>query len=131
MLICIFVLRIRPPPRSTRTDTLFPDTTLFRALPVGSLSCGSIRKRPARRKIRAAQGRKQRDALLDRRRPPPRMLCPGRHAEKRLRALRAAAGALGGRGAADRAAARRPRPGVACTQEIGKASCRERECQSG
>src|SRR3546814_8474925 len=28
---------IRPPPRSTRTDTLFPYTTLFRAIPVGLL----------------------------------------------------------------------------------------------
>src|SRR3546814_17529945 len=28
----VFVfLMIRPPPRSTRTDTLFPDTTLFRS----------------------------------------------------------------------------------------------------
>src|SRR3546814_6592322 len=27
----VFVLRIRRPPRSTRTDTLFPDTTLFRS----------------------------------------------------------------------------------------------------
>src|SRR3546814_3213369 len=27
-----FFLRIRRPPRSTRTDTLFPDTTLFRSL---------------------------------------------------------------------------------------------------
>src|SRR3546814_18487160 len=27
-----FVLRIRRPPRSTRTDTLFPYTTLFRSL---------------------------------------------------------------------------------------------------
>src|SRR3546814_8909894 len=26
-----FFLRIRPPPRSTRTYTLFPDTTLFRS----------------------------------------------------------------------------------------------------
>src|SRR3546814_11130791 len=26
-----FVLRVRPPPRSTRTDTLFPYTTLFRS----------------------------------------------------------------------------------------------------
>src|SRR3546814_17943438 len=26
-----FFLRIRRPPRSTRTDTLFPDTTLFRS----------------------------------------------------------------------------------------------------
>src|SRR3546814_8158860 len=32
-LICFFVLMIRRPPRSTRTDTLFPYTTLFRSLP--------------------------------------------------------------------------------------------------
>src|SRR3546814_10316053 len=31
-MICIFFLRIRRPPRSTRTDTLFPYTTLFRSL---------------------------------------------------------------------------------------------------
>src|SRR3546814_21030105 len=29
--ICFFVLMIRRPPRSTRTDTLFPYTTLFRS----------------------------------------------------------------------------------------------------
>src|SRR3546814_11375478 len=29
-----FVLMIRRPPRSTRTDTLFPYTTLFRSFPV-------------------------------------------------------------------------------------------------
>src|SRR3546814_15539834 len=29
---CIFFLMIRRPPRSTRTDTLFPCTTLFRSL---------------------------------------------------------------------------------------------------
>src|SRR3546814_18512598 len=29
---CVFVLMIRRPPRSTPTDTLFPDTTLFRSL---------------------------------------------------------------------------------------------------
>src|SRR3546814_20896947 len=28
---CVFFLRIRRPPRSTRTDTLFPYTTLFRS----------------------------------------------------------------------------------------------------
>src|SRR3546814_20192409 len=28
----VFFLMIRRPPRSTRTDTLFPDTTLFRSL---------------------------------------------------------------------------------------------------
>src|SRR3546814_13672090 len=31
-LLCFFFLRIRRPPRSTRTDTLFPYTTLFRSL---------------------------------------------------------------------------------------------------
>src|SRR3546814_12584615 len=30
-VVCIFFLMIRRPPRSTRTDTLFPDTTLFRS----------------------------------------------------------------------------------------------------
>src|SRR3546814_6832521 len=30
-LICVFFLMIRRPPRSTRTDTLFPYTTLFRS----------------------------------------------------------------------------------------------------
>src|SRR3546814_9562801 len=29
--MCIFFLMIRRPPRSTRTDTLFPYTTLFRS----------------------------------------------------------------------------------------------------
>src|SRR3546814_17980760 len=29
--VCIFSLTRRHPPRSTRTDTLFPDTTLFRS----------------------------------------------------------------------------------------------------
>src|SRR3546814_5618745 len=32
-LMSIFFLRIRRPPRSTRTDTLFPYTTLFRSAP--------------------------------------------------------------------------------------------------
>src|SRR3546814_15480495 len=31
VLCCIFFLTIRRPPRSTRTDTLFPYTTLFRS----------------------------------------------------------------------------------------------------
>src|SRR3546814_10832956 len=30
-MLCIFFLMIRRPPRSTRTDTLFPDTTLVRS----------------------------------------------------------------------------------------------------
>src|SRR3546814_8313902 len=44
-----FFLMIRRPPRSTRTDTLFPYTTLFRSLitpmyPDGSLDFDSLRK---------------------------------------------------------------------------------------
>src|SRR3546814_7647034 len=31
-MIVVFFLMIRQPPRSTRTDTLFPYTTLFRSL---------------------------------------------------------------------------------------------------
>src|SRR3546814_10923272 len=31
LTLCIFFLMIRRPPRSTRTDTLFPYTTLFRS----------------------------------------------------------------------------------------------------
>src|SRR3546814_15514039 len=31
MLLCVCLLMIRRPPRSTRTDTLFPYTTLFRS----------------------------------------------------------------------------------------------------
>src|SRR3546814_6120542 len=30
---------IRRPPSSTRTDTLFPYTTLFRSLPAGAVAC--------------------------------------------------------------------------------------------
>src|SRR3546814_9722741 len=32
VVLCIFFLMIRRPPRSTRTDTLFPYTTLFRSI---------------------------------------------------------------------------------------------------
>src|SRR3546814_8335523 len=31
IMLCLFFLMIRRPPRSTRTDTLFPYTTLFRS----------------------------------------------------------------------------------------------------
>src|SRR3546814_15755003 len=34
LFIFIFFLKIRRPPSSTRTDTLFPYTTLFRSIPL-------------------------------------------------------------------------------------------------
>src|SRR3546814_20458345 len=35
LISSLFFLMIRPPPRSTRTDTLFPYTPLFRSRPLG------------------------------------------------------------------------------------------------
>src|SRR3546814_3137845 len=45
MLYCLFFLLIRRPPRSTRTDTLFPYTTLFRSVAnvAGKGSCDFVR----------------------------------------------------------------------------------------
>src|SRR3546814_17936874 len=37
-MIFFFVLTVPPPPRSTRTDTLFPHTTLFRSVAGQALS---------------------------------------------------------------------------------------------
>src|SRR3546814_9239444 len=43
MLLNIFFLRIRRPPRSTRTDTLFPSTSLFRsAVVIAGLARGDL-----------------------------------------------------------------------------------------
>src|SRR3546814_18625034 len=38
--MCLFFLMIRRPPRSTRTDTLLPYTTLFRSPEPGLQGCG-------------------------------------------------------------------------------------------
>src|SRR3546814_19183152 len=40
--IFFFFLMIRRPPRSTRTDTLFPYTTLFRSKPGPARQCSSV-----------------------------------------------------------------------------------------
>src|SRR3546814_992886 len=54
--ICFFFLMIRRPPRSTRTDTLFPYTTLFRSLAVahrldaGAHDLGDERRRVDRQR---------------------------------------------------------------------------------
>src|SRR3546814_8386082 len=45
---------IRRPPRSTRTDTLFPYTTLFRSGPGGGRACADPRR--GGRRLRAAGG---------------------------------------------------------------------------
>src|SRR3546814_12889295 len=53
---------IRRPPRSTRTDTLFPYTTLFRSLGRG-LAVDPERHRAEDRRARAADPGDHRDAL--------------------------------------------------------------------
>src|SRR3546814_1873975 len=45
MFRLFFYLMIRRPPRSTRTDTLFPYTTLFRSRACGVSSGGQVRRR--------------------------------------------------------------------------------------
>src|SRR3546814_9431127 len=48
-ILCFFFLMIRRPPRSTRTDTLFPYTTLFRSGGgQGCRRCGNRRAGPDR-----------------------------------------------------------------------------------
>src|SRR3546814_1344943 len=49
---CFFFLMIRRPPRSTRTDTLFPYTTLFRS----TRGCGTRRRAAQSRRV-PARGR--------------------------------------------------------------------------
>src|SRR3546814_14086657 len=41
-ICCFFFLMVRRPPRSTRTDTLFPCTTLFRSHGVRTFSLDSL-----------------------------------------------------------------------------------------
>src|SRR3546814_7766577 len=47
--MCFFFLMIRRPPRSTRTDTLFPYTTLFRSAEQPRQNGGAARFRMGRR----------------------------------------------------------------------------------
>src|SRR3546814_11238691 len=55
LFLFFFFLRIRRPPRSTRTDTLFPYTTLFRS-GRGGVRLGQQRPAVPRRAGRAVHG---------------------------------------------------------------------------
>src|SRR3546814_18251180 len=48
LLLCFFFLMIRRPPRSTRTDTLFPYTTLFRSAD-HAIDPAHVSRRPCQR----------------------------------------------------------------------------------
>src|SRR3546814_18094974 len=100
---------MRRPPRSTRTDTLFPYTTLFRSrIRVADTVDPRGRRRAAAEERTPPEGTAR--YRRDRRAP-----APARSRRARSRAARLCATALH---AADRAAG-----------QIGRASCRERVCQ--
>src|SRR3546814_18780202 len=99
-IICFFFLTIRRPPRSTRTYTLFPYTTLFR-------SPDPLRK--PRGAGRAATGPPLPGAHRPRRRRLPRA-CRPPPARRPLHSLLANDLALAGAGLADAPRARQPDP---------------------
>src|SRR3546814_21112443 len=61
--LCVFLLMIRRPPRSTRTDTLFPYTTLFRS----GGSAGAARAHRRRTEAPEGDGDAAREPLCGRR----------------------------------------------------------------
>src|SRR3546814_15476360 len=101
---------IRRPPRSTRTDTLFPYTTLFRShdvypealVAVGMMSPDSILARTMSRVMKATFAAYDRVVLL---------------------------GEVMARLIAERRGVARERMSIIPNWEIGRASCRERVCQ--
>src|SRR3546814_15124459 len=56
--LSFFFLMIRRPPRSTRTDTLFPYTTLFRSCAPATRPCRSTGSAIAHRRGNAAEQRR-------------------------------------------------------------------------
>src|SRR3546814_13813736 len=96
---------IRRPPRSTRTDTLFPYTTLFRSV-VRHVGAG-------RRPLHAGRRAVELDQAAEIRRPLGEALVLD--------------GALADEGQADVALLHVHRLGG--DEQIGRASCRERVCQ--
>src|SRR3546814_19085341 len=87
--VFVFVLMLRRPPRSTRTDTLFPYTTLFRSC--GNL-CADVRPRPRRsgqlldrtgEVARLDQAARDRGRLVVRRAGFPYLVATRRHAQRR------------------------------------------------
>src|SRR3546814_18383081 len=106
MFFFIFFLMIRPPPRSTRTDTLFPYTTLFRSLHAAA-DVRQDRRSPVRAKAVHRVAREARPALARRGRegarrlPQPHPAGARRDATDRTREGHAnSRTAPGGRGAA-------------------------------
>src|SRR3546814_15553086 len=87
-----FFLMIRRPPRSTRTDTLFPYTTLFRSAAVGDVKRNVLPPEPSRPRLHcgAKYGRLQvpiAEPAADFTDPRPRHQCHARPAAPPLHPL--------------------------------------------
>src|SRR3546814_12087773 len=131
--MCSFFLMIRRPPRSTRTDTLFPYTTLFRSYAV-LLEPGGLVPRLAHA-ITFDRAGFQRGGHLRRRRD--RQLDIGLHrpadiARRVIAGVQSAGGQpvaklviMGGYGEDH---AHLERLAISVELQIGRASCRERVC---
>src|SRR3546814_12669258 len=102
----VFFLMIRRPPRSTRTDTLFPYTTLFRSV----RDCLTFAPDNFQKMLREMSASTQARGLIAR--------AANRHLGK---SDREAAGVL--------SAAQRHTHFLDSPRMIGRASCRERVCQ--
>src|SRR3546814_17501190 len=101
---------IRRPPRSTRTDTLFPYTTLFRSSTVTPMGGRLLRRwlhRPLRDRGVVGQRHHAVSTLIDSGREADPVSGTGQALRETFRALVDAE-----------------------RLQIGRASCRERECQS-
>src|SRR3546814_11957311 len=117
---------IRRPPRSTRTDTLVPYTTLFRSL-AGDPGDGDVIEEPGRsfehggqpRIVGGGGGEADRGDAMRAQRRAERLVLLGRDIDAD-HPVNAAARAFGGKPF-------RPAP---YHGELGRASCRERVCQS-
>src|SRR3546814_19001931 len=109
-LYLFFFLMIRRPPRSTRTDTLFPYTTLFRSQPPGlgvasaSMKYGAtlVPAKPCAAAIAATSREYQRplSGSLWSRNAPPGSLLRSKPVQRTVPALPAALRVDGSRGAA-------------------------------
>src|SRR3546814_14372232 len=111
---------LRRPPRSTRTDTLFPYTTLFRSPAARGVVARRRRRRPARRRaVAATRGHRRDHAAGLGLQPPDR---------RQRRAGGSGRGVVLGAGDAGAGAGVR---GVAAADagEIGREACRESVCQ--
>src|SRR3546814_17573167 len=128
IVVCMFFLMIRRPPRSTRTDTLFPYTTLFRS--ARRLNRARQAAHPPARRQGVVARRPSRQPYY-----PPDLAHPlARLSPERslsVETARPARGPGAGRHARGPRNPRRPLPPprTQAAAEIGRASWRERVCQ--